>query len=226
MSATDWPDFDAIVRERRCVRGFDAERPVPREVIREVFQLAQHAPSNCNVQPWRVVIASGATRDRLKERLCAAFDSGDMGDPEDPIDTFPDDYRRLQVACAVEMYGKMGVARGDWQGRMAALRRNFELFDAPHVAVVGMDKRFGVGVAVDVGIYVQTVLLSLWSRGIGSCPQAALRQYPDIVRETLGIPESTRLLCGIAFGYEDPDVPANGTRQPREPLENNVQFLD
>lgn len=217
--------FDAVVRERRCVRGFE-DRPVPDEVIREVFSLAQHAPSNCNVQPWRVVIASGAAKDRLRDAMCAAFDAGDMGDPEDPIDTFPDDYRRLQVACAVEMYGKMGVGRKDWEGRMAAMRRNFELFDAPHVAVIGMDKHFGVGVALDVGIYVQTLLLGLWDKGIGSCPQAALRQYPTIVRDTLGIPENIRLLCGISFGYEDPSVPVNETRQPREPLTNNVRFLE
>jgi len=222
----DMTDFDAIVRGRRTVRGFDPARPVPPEMIREVFELAQHAPSNCNVQPWRVVIASGAARDRLRDRLCAAFDSGDMGDPEDPIDTFPGDYRRLQVACAVEMYGKMGVARGDWQGRMKSLRRNFELFDAPHVAVIGMDKRFGLGVALDVGVYVQTLLLALWGRGVGCCPQAAMRQYPSIVRECLAIPDDTRILCGLSFGYEDASVPANDTRQPREPLDNNVRFLE
>ena len=55
--------------------------------------------------------------------------------------------------------------------------RNFELFDAPHVAIVCMEKRFGVRVAVDVGGYVQTLLLALWSRGIASC-EASLSTYP------------------------------------------------
>lgn len=217
--------IDALLTGRRTVRGFLPE-PVPAPVIREVFALAQHAPSNCNAQPWRAAVASGAARDRLRDRLCAAFDAGDFGDPEDPIDDFPGDYRRLQVACAVELYGHMGVARRDAIGRMKALRRNFELFDAPHVAVICMADHFGVGVALDVGTYLQSLLLAFWDRGVACCPQAAMRQYPAIVRETLGIDPGMRILCGLSFGYEDPEVPANRTRQPREPLEHNVRFLD
>jgi len=146
-------------------------------------------------------------------------------DMELPIDDFPGDYRPLQVACAVELYGKMGIGRDDREGRMRAHVRNFELFDAPHVAFVCMEKHFGMGVALDVGMYVQTLMLALWARGIASCPQAALRAYPGILREELGIPESLHILCGLSFGYEDPSVPANATRQPRNPLEVNVRFV-
>ncbi len=219
-------DLDQAIRERRSVRGFHPDRPVPPETLREALELAQRAPSNCNVQPWRVFLASGGARDRLRMRLCAALDGGDFGDPEDPIDSFPGDYRRLQVACAVEMYGAMGIARDDHMGRIRALRRNFELFDAPHVAVICMEKHFGLGVALDVGMYVQTLTLALWARGVASCPQAALRQYPSIVRETLGISDDLRILCGLSFGYEDPAVPANDTRQDRDPISSNVTFLE
>lgn len=218
-------DLDATLRNRRSVRGFHRDRPVPAEVIREALDLAQRAPSNCNVQPWRVYLVSGSARDRLSAALCARIDAGDFGQPEDPIDTFPGAYRPLQVACAVELYGHMGIERGDLQGRLRALRRNFELFDAPHVALVCMEKHFGVGVALDVGMWVQSLLLALWSRGVASCPQAALRHYPDVVRTELGVPDSLRILCGVSFGYEDTSVPANNTRLGRDPIENNVTFV-
>jgi nitroreductase len=219
-------DLDAVVRERRSVRGFFPDRLVPREMLREVLDLAQHAPSNCNVQPWRVFIASGPALERLRTALCEAIMGGEVPGVENAIDAFHGEYRRLQVECAVTMYREMGIARDDYEGRMRATLRNFEFFDAPHVAIVCMDDRFGPRVAVDVGAYVQTLLLALWSCGIGSCAQASLSMYPTIIRRELGIADDLRILCGIAFGYEDPAVPANRTRQSREPIETNVTFLD
>lgn len=219
------PDFDDIIRGRRSVRGFLADRPVPRDVLCEVLELAQQAPSNCNVQPWRLFIASAAARDRLRTALLQAMSGGELPDAEDPLDTFPGDYRRLQIECAVALYREMGIAREDSLGRLRAMR-NFEFFDAPHVAIVCMEKQYGVRVALDVGAYVQTLLLALWSRGIASCAQASLSTYPTIIRRELGIPDNLRLLCGISFGYEDPSVPANRTRQTREPITTNVTFVD
>lgn len=218
-------DFDEVVTSRRSVRGFTND-PVPRELLEQIFTVAQRAPSNCNVQPWRVFVASGDRCKRLSQAMIERVDSGDFGDPEDLMDGFHGDHRRLQIECASEMYGEMGVARGDLAGRLRAARRNFELFDAPHVAIVCMLKTYGLGVALDVGMYVQTLMLAMWSRGIGSCAQASLRQYPTLIREQLGIAQDLRIMCGLSFGYEDTTVPANRTRQRREPLAANVTFID
>ncbi|MGD9648614.1 MAG: nitroreductase family protein, partial [Pirellulales bacterium] len=94
------------------------------------------------------------------------------------------------------------------------------------VAIVCMEKRFGLGVALDVGMYEQTLMLALWARGVASCAQASLRMYPQVIRRALGISDELRIMCGISFGYEDPAVPANRTRQSREPLDHNVTVLD
>ena len=216
--------FDEVVRSRRSVRAF-LPGEVDAALIREALELAQRSPSNCNVQPWRVWVASGEVRASLSSAMCARLDGGDWGDPEDPIDTFPGDYRRLQVACGVELYGKLGVARGDQEGRFLAHRRNFEFFGAPHVAVVTMDRSFGLGVALDVGTWLQTFMLALGSRGVSSIAQAALRHYPGVIREVLGIPEDQRILCGVSFGYEDAGAAVNEVRQLREPLSSNVKFF-
>lgn len=217
--------FDEVVRSRCSTRAFES-RVVEPALIREVLEIAQRSPSNCNVQPWRVWVVSGAKRDALSARLCACLDGGNWGTPEDPIDTFPGEYRRLQVECGAELYGKMGVARDDQRGRFLAHRRNYEFFDAPHIAIVAMDRHFGVGVALDVGTWIQTFMLGLESRGVSSIAQAALRHYPAEVREELGIPDSMRVLCGISFGYALAGAPANDVRQRREPLETNISFLE
>jgi nitroreductase len=216
-------DLDQAIRERRSVRGF-LSKPVPRDVLEEVLALAQHAPSNCNVQPWRVYIASGHTANTLRGALVQAATTGEPSAMMTPIDQFFGTYREKQIACAVELYGKMGIERGDRVGRLKASLRNFEFFDAPHVAYICMAKSFGIGVALDVGMYVQTLMLAMQSRGISSCAQAALRAFPEVVAEHLDIPDDEQILCGLSFGYEDPDVPANQTRQTRDPICSNVFF--
>lgn len=216
---------DDAIRGRRSVRGFLPD-PVPREVIVDALRVAQHAPSNCNVQPWRVTVASGATRDRLKAALVDAVSSGAAPDTAIAIDTFPSPYRRLQVECAVALYEPMGIARDDRAGRFRALLRNFEFFDAPHVAIVCMEQSFSMGVALDVGIYLQTLMLALHARGVASCAQASVRQYASVVRRELELRDDLLVLCGLSFGYEDPGVPANNCRQTREPIEANVVFRD
>lgn len=109
---------------------------------------------------------------------------------------------------------------------MRASLRNFELFDAPHVCFIGMDKRFGASVALDVGMYAQSLMLAMTAHGVASCAQGALRYYPDLVRETFKIGDDTNILLGISFGYEDTEVPANNTRVGRDDISQSVVFAE
>ena len=225
MTATQM-SLEEALRQRRSVRGFQ-DRPVPRETLEEVFSLAQLAPSNCNIQPWKVFVASGEVRDELRRRMVEKASSGAPVNPDyDELPRFEGVYRQRQVDCAVALYQTMGIERDDREGRARASLRNFELFDAPHVAFIGMERQFGVTVALDVGMYLQSLLLTMTAYGIGSCAQGSMRYYPEDVREVFGEPESTAILCGVSFGYEDPSVPANETRVGRAPLEENVTFRD
>jgi nitroreductase len=219
--------LECVVRERRSVRGF-LPRPVPKETLRRLFELAQASPSNCNVQPWRTYVASGEACERVRAALVARNDAKVAPTYDFPggSNAFHDEYRERQVACAVALYSEMGITRDDRAGRQRAVRRNFELFDAPHVVFVGMHKNFGLTVALDVGIYLQTLMLAMTAHGIACCPQGALRSYPDVVRELFSVPDDIGILCGISFGYEDTSVPANRTRVGRAPLDSNVSFLD
>ncbi|MGB1220276.1 MAG: nitroreductase family protein, partial [Alcanivoracaceae bacterium] len=127
---------------------------------------------------------------------------------------------------AVALYNEMGIARDDREGRERASLRNFELFDAPHVAFIGMERDFGVTVALDVGMYIQNLWLAMTAYGIGACAQGSMRYYPDDVRALFGEPDSTAILCGISFGYEDAEVDANRTRVGRANISENVVFRD
>ncbi len=224
MSAETQSLADAL-RSRRSVRGF-LDKPVPEETLKEIFELAQLAPSNCNIQPWKVFVASGEVRDELRRRMVEKVTAGVPMEPdfEPNAGKFSGVYRQRQVDCAVELYNNMGIARDDKPGRMRAQLRNFELFDAPHVVFIGMEREFGPTVALDVGMYIQSLMLAMTAHGVGSCAQGSMRYFPNDVREIFGEPASTAILVGISFGYEDPDVAANRTRVGRAPLADSVAF--
>ncbi len=215
---------DAILR-RRSVRGFLPE-PVPHDTLREIFTLAQRAPSNCNVQPWHVIVGSGAALRSLRDKLVNTVVAGvqptlDFARTEQ----FEGIMRKRQIETAVELYGNMNIARGDQQGRARAALRNYEFFDAPHAVFIFMPKQFGETVALDVGMYAQTLMLTFTAYGIGSCAQVSISRYPDIVREHFLVDAGLGLLMAISFGYEDVAVPANKTRVPRAPVDEAIRFV-
>lgn len=217
--------LDAIT-SRRSVRGFLPD-PVPRETLEHIFDIAQQAPSNCNTQPWQAFVASGEVRDKLQKQFLAGLDQGTPAEPDFPyVSRWEGEYRHRQIDCAVALYNEMGIARDDKAGRFRAVRRNFEFFDAPHIVFLGMDREFGSTIALDVGIYAQTLMLTMQAFGISSCAMGSMRGYPHLVREAFGLDDNIGILLGISFGYEDPEVDANRTRTVREPLANSVSFRD
>jgi len=213
------------ITHRRSVRGFKPD-PIAPELLDEIFTLAQHAPSNCNVQPWRVLLASGKRCDEIRQLLNNAFMSGKAMHPDfSGLPKFEGEMRTRQVECAQALYGAMGIEREDRVGRMKATARNYAFFDAPHIAFITMDRSFSPAIAVDVGMYAQTLMLVFEAYGIASCAQASVSYYPNIVREFFDEPDNTGILFGISFGYENPDVDANNARTTRAPISEVVKHL-
>jgi nitroreductase len=217
-------DIDDAIRRRRSVRGFLPDE-VPETTLREVFELAQWSPSNCNVQPWTPHVVSGEALKRVRSALVAAGMRDEPIKPDWPADgKFSGIYRERQVDAAQKLYGAMGVARSDVVGRKMAYIRNHAFFDAPHAVLIFMPEPFDTREAADIGMYAQTLMLALTARGIASCAQGALGLFPEIIREQLGIPTNYKLLFGVSFGYEDCNVKANAARVGRAALDDAVRF--
>jgi len=216
--------IDEAVRRRRSVRGFLPDE-VSEATLREVFELAQWSPSNCNVQPWTPHVVSGEALKRLREALVAAGMRDQPIKPDWPADgKFTGIYRERQVDAAQKLYGAMGVARSDVVGRKMAYIRNHAFFDAPHAVLIFMPEPFDTREAADIGMYAQTLMLALIARGIASCAQGALGLFPEIIREQLGIAANYKLLFGISFGYEDRSIKANAARIGRAVIDDAVRF--
>jgi nitroreductase len=215
---------DEAIRLRRSVRGFLPDE-VPEATLREVFGLAQCAPSNCNVQPWTPHVVSGGKLKTLRAALVAAGMRDEPVKPDWPADgNFTGVHRERQIDAAQKLYGAMGVERRDLVGRKMAYIRNHAFFDAPHAVFIFMPEPFGAREATDIGMYAQTLMLALTARRIASCAQGALSLFPDIVRQNLGVAPNYKLLFGVSFGYEDPSVKANAARVGRAHIDDAVTF--
>jgi len=213
-----------LLEGRFSVRAF-VDKPVPQETLNAIFSDAQLSQSNCNVQPWQIYVVSGAKKDALKDKLLAAVMSGNKPNPEfNWLPNYQGVHRDRQFGSANALYSSMGIERGDKKGRMGAMVRNWTFFDAPHAVFFTMEKYLDIMGAVDMGIYAQTLSLLMTEKGISSCMQGALGQFPDPVKEFLGIPDELGILFGMSFGYADLEAPVNTTRTDREPAEKSVVF--
>jgi nitroreductase len=216
-------ELDAVIRARRSSRMFLPDKPVPRELLDEALELAMRAPSNSNTQPWHVFLATGQRRARLVDALLAAVEASP---PAIGSAGLPPSFAHLRRQSGALIYGAMGIDRDDAEGRWNAQLRNWKFFGAPVAGVVCMHREFGNVDAVGVGMFLQTLLLALTGRGIGSCVQVSIALYPDVLCERLDIPDELTVLCGMSIGYADPAFPANNLDIPRNPVADNAVFLD
>lgn len=213
-------DIDETIKARHSSRKF-LPRPVPEELLHECLELAQRAPSNSNIQPWRIFIATGAHRDRLKEALLEV-----AREKAPHVPPLPEHFSHFRKELGAQVYGVgMGIPSDDKEARRAAVLRNWEFFGAPVVAFVCIDKELGPADVLGVGMYLQSFVLALTARGLGACVQVALAGYPEVIYKEFPVPRSLSILCGMSIGYPDPDFPANKLNIGRAPIENNVVIL-
>lgn len=215
--------FRETVRKRRSYRGF-LPTPVNDAVIMDVLEDAQRAPSNCNTQPWNTHIVSGAKRDELSNAIIEASRANHFTpDFSFDMNAFYGRYGERKNDQGRAYYNALAVERSDEIGRQAAVELNYRFFNAPHVALL-FTPSFGdnARVASDIGMYGQTLLLSLTAHGLGGIPQTSLGFFADTIREVLGIDPALKMLFGISFGHPDPDAPGNRMIMDRDPVSANV----
>ena len=203
-----------LLADRWTCRQFLPD-PVPRATLEQLLDLAQRTPSWCNTQPWQVAITEGEGTERFRKGLSEYVRSS----PQEPDFPFPTEYRGAYGArrkeCAMQLYASVGIAAGDRRASAEQTMKNFDLFDAPHVAIITTDAALGVYGAVDCGLYVNTFLLAARSLGVATVPQAALAGSAPYLRSFFDLTEDRKVVCSISFGYADESHPANGFRTTR-----------
>ncbi len=212
--------------QRKSIRAFKPE-PVTREVAASILEAARWSPSWGNTQPWEFVVVGGEPLKRLTEAMAARFNERVPPNPDVPMpETFPDDYRARYMDCAAGLFSCLGIKREEKDRRFAHMLHMTRAYGAPAIIYV----TFKTGLMVpytmfDLGAITHAICLAALAHGLGSCIEAQLALYPDLVRQYLNLPDICKIAVGIALGYADEGAPANTFRSSREPVEKLVKWL-
>ena len=203
---------DEAIRTRRSVRAF-LPTPVDRGIVEELLALAARAPSGTNIQPWKVRVVAGETRSRLSSAILASLDREGQAAHKRDWNYYPVNWREPFLSrrrkIGWDMYGLLGIKKGDFEGTERQRRRNFEFFGAPVGLIFTLDEDLEIGSWLDLGIFLGTVMIAARGRALDTCPQAAFADFHAVIRHELGIPENEIVICGMALGYADESDPVN-----------------
>jgi nitroreductase len=216
-----------IIRDRRSVRAF-LPKPVSREIINKILETARWAPSGVNTQPWKVFCVGKFARKKISQAIIAAKNSGTKENPD--YQYYPNEwvspYKERRKSCGLAMYGALNITKEDLKRRQEQWFKNYYFFDAPFAMIFYMDKHLCKGSWMDMGMFIQNVMLAARCHGIETCPQAALAEHPDIIRNELSISNEHSIVCGMALGYPDWSHPINNYRTEREELDSFSTWID
>ncbi len=213
------------IRSRTSCRQFES-RPVPETTVRAIIELARHAPSGSNTQPWQVIAVAGARRDALVEATLQAREREDK-QPEYSYYPAPmfEPYLGRRRSCGWGLYQAVGVTRGDRVASARQERRNYLLFDAPVGLFFFVDRGLARGSWVDYGMFLQNFMLAAREADLHTCAQASWLPYQHIVRQQLQVSDSLTLVCGMALGYAQPDAVVNQYQPARLDVDEMGDFI-
>ncbi len=219
---------EQAIRSRRAVRAFLPD-PVDPTLVRHLLELAAQAPSGTNMQPWRVRVLGPDARARLDAGLSAALSDPDFK-PEEEYRYYPhplpEPYLARRRKLGWGLYGLLGIVKGDRAGSLRHVAHNLRFFDAPVALMLTVDRSLQIGSWLDLGMFVQNLLIAAQAHGLDSCPQAIFAEFHKVVRRELAISEEEIVVCGIALGKADPNAPANRLVPEREPVESFTSWLE
>ena len=212
---------------RKSVRAF-LDNPLSRDAVSRVLDSARNSPSGVNTQPWQVAVVMGEKKEALQKMIEDAFNRGKK--PQMDYQYYPlkwsEPYKTRRFQCGLQLYAALGIKREEKERRKEQWIANYRAFDAPVMLYFFMDPGMETGSYMDYGMFLQSVMLAAVQEGLATCPQAALGEYPKIVKDVLGYPEDSVLICGMALGYEDTAAKVNDYRTTREPVDTFTKFFE
>lgn len=220
-------NIEEAILTRRSVRRF-LSKPVSETIVRQIIEVSARAPSGHNIQPWKVYAIAGEVKERLSaDILKAAETEPETHQPE--YEYYPTEWHEPYIGrrreLGYDLYAKLGISRDDVAARARQMNRNYVFFDAPVGLFVTMDRRLNTGSYIDMGMFLQNILLAARGHDLHTCGQAAFTWYHDIIRNHLSFNDTEILICGVALGYEDTAAPENQLVTKRVPADTYTKFL-
>jgi nitroreductase len=215
--------MDAIeaILARHSVRDFSS-KPVPKETVMKILEVATRSPSGANSQPWEVFVASGATIEKIRKVYQERYQAGVESPPARPP-MLPFMQERMTV-IRNERLELLGLDPADPESAKVFKEWSSRLNGAPVLLIICMDKDLPAN--LDVGIFVQTICIAAKGYGVDSFIAGSFLSQPDVLRQELEIPEGLNIVAGIGLGYPNSNSIINTYRSPRRPIQEVVRYKD
>ncbi|ABM44666.1 hypothetical protein X471_00447 [Bartonella bacilliformis str. Heidi Mejia] len=219
-------DIFQSILSRKSIRAF-TDRPVEQEIVEKILKLAARAPSGTNLQPWQVIVVVGEALQQLGQELSQLALSGVKGERE--YHYYPRQWREPYLSrrrkIGLDLYKSLGIQKNENEKMLRQQARNFSFFGAPVGLLFTMDRDMEMGSWLDLGMFMQTVMLAARGFGLDTCPQASFADYHQKIHMILSVPPERQIICGMALGYRDTSAPENNFETEREPIENFARFV-
>jgi nitroreductase len=209
---------DEAITPRKSVRAF-LPTPVPRATAEELLAVASRSPSGSNIQPWKIRVVAGDVKNKLTQAILDAIARDGFDKYQREWNYYPVQWREPFLGrrrkIGWDMYGLLGVSKGDHEGTHQARLRNYEFFGAPVGLIFTLDEDLEIGSWLDLGILIGAIMIAARGHGLHTCPQAAFADFHSIIWPMLNIPGNEIVICGMAIGHIDPDAPINALETER-----------
>lgn len=208
---------------RHSIREFQ-NQAIPMEILEKVLSSSLRAPSWKNAQPWQVKVVSGQTKDLLSSRLVSAAQTSQPKPETEWLENYPAKAKKRMFDLGMKVYGVAGIDRKDKAARDEFMLNNFRFFGAPTCIIITTTFDLNFFVGIDIGCYVQSILLLAREYGLGTCAQAAIGAFPDVVKGVLQLPEEEKVIMGISIGFPKDNSNLNQFHAPREEFKDLIQM--
>lgn len=216
------------ISTRKSARAF-LPTPVPAEIVEQILSVASRAPSGTNMQPWKVYVMSGAGLTRFTDALVDTYLHHSEGHSREHAyypSPLPEPYISRRRKVGWDLYGLLGIEKGDKVRMKQQHARNFRFFDAPVGMIITIDRVMEIGSWLDLGMFIQNIMIAARGHGLHTCPQAAFAEFHTVIREQLDISQEEVVVCGMALGHIDPDAIENTLVTERAPLSEFARFIE
>ena len=213
------------ITERHSIRRFLPKEVSP-DIIKKILTDASRAPSGTNTQPWKVTCVTGEKKEQLSRAISDAI-KNDQANLE--YRYMPSKLREPYISrkrkVGYKLYELYGISRDDYPARKQAMLRNFEFFGAPVGLFFRMDRDLLYGSWLDMGMFMQNVMILARAHGLESCPQQAWCEFGSTVHKVLDIPEDEIIISGMSVGYAA-KAPENTLISERADVDEFAIFLE
>lgn len=179
---------DSIFTERRSVNSFDPARPLDRGKLKQIIDLAVHAPSAFNLEPWRVIaVQDGETKEKLM-----ALSNGQPKIAEAPF--------TLIIIGDREAYGEHNPAWKELEGMVGAEYTGTAKGAAAYLYGSSEERKIKFAES-NAGLLAMSIMYAAQRHGVDSHPMSGI-DFEGIKKE-FSLKESEEVVMLISLGHRD-----------------------